>query len=200
MRVENNVVILEKKDCNCAKDSRLKPGTEIDQFEKVMCPKCKGTGKRGNGRCRNCNRKDGYFSRSCPRTPGYVPNYKVFTVKVCSHCNGNWQNFDDEDLCDDLPVEVLEKLPIRVVRRPNRPITFNESHIGMGTVYSVVDYGRSREWADEQFIEEIRENITGGFPSRQATKYTKRETMELCKEIVVVTSDQGFSAWPRWEE
>lgn len=197
MRVEDGVVVLEKKDCNCARDSRLEPGTVIDKFEPMICPKCHGTGKRGNGRCRNCNERNGYWSNTFPRNPGYVANYEKWTIKTCPHCNGNWQNFDDENLTDTLDAKYLLDIPMRVVRKPNRPITFNESHLGFGTIYSVVDYGRSRDWEDEQYFEAVRKDF-GGFPSNQATKFTDRNTMRLCDEIVIVTSDQGFSAWPNW--
>jgi hypothetical protein len=197
MRIENGYVILEKKDCNCTRDDRLENGMMIDRFEAKLCPKCKGTGKRGNGRCRECNARDGYWSNSFPRTPGYVADYSKFSVKVCSHCNGAWHNFDDENLTDNLDADILREIPIRVVRKPNRPITFNESHLGFGTVYSIVDYGRSRDWTDEQYAEAVRKDMDG-FASSQACKYADRKTMRLCDEIVVVTSDQGFSAWPNW--
>jgi len=194
MRVEDNIVILEPKDCTvCTHDSRIPKGQVIDRFEPMICPKCNGTGRRGSGRCRECN-SSSYFADTFPRTPGYVPNYNSFTTRTCSYCNGNYNNAEQEDLTDRLPIEIIREIPIEVHRRPNRAITFNEANLGFGTIYSVVNYGRSREWTDEQFVAKVHES-----PNLQACNYANRETHELCKKIVIVTSDQGFSAWPTWE-
>jgi hypothetical protein len=197
MRVdENNTVILEKKNCHCSRHSRAKPGYVVDRFQPKLCPKCKGTGRRGNGRCRNCNDRDGYFSLQFPRTPGYIPDYEKFTTKVCPTCNGNWKNALDEDLTDTLPAHYLTKIPIRVIRMPNRSQTFNEAHIGAGTIYSVTDYGEHSHHDDDWIINKIRDSIkNGGFVARQATKYTDRNTMKLCDGILVITSYNGFSAY-----
>jgi hypothetical protein len=194
-------VILGKKDCNCTRDSRLEPGTVIDRFGYKPCSKCKGTGKRGNGRCRECNQRDGYFSPQAPRNPGFVPDYGSYTTKVCPTCNGSWHNALDENLTDTLPTEYLADIPVSVRRRPDRPISFNEAHIGAGTVYSIVDYGEHRDKPDEWLIDKVRHAMLHeGFVSQQACKYTNRDTMKLCDEIVIVTSNQGFSAWPGWED
>jgi len=76
---------------------------------------------------------------------------------------------------------------------PNREITFNESYLGFGTVYSVVDYGRHKDLSDEEIIAEVKAS-----PNKQACNYVLRDL--LCDEIVIVSSNQGFSAWPKWAE
>jgi hypothetical protein len=201
MRVdENNIVILEKKNCYCSRDSRLEPGTVIDRFKPKLCPKCKGTGRRGNGRCRNCNNRDEYFSHNFPRTPGYVADYQNFTTKVCSTCKGNWENALDENLTDTLSGDYLSKIPIRVMRRPERSQTFNEAHLGIGTIYSITDYGKHKNYHESWIISKIRDSIVNdGFVSRQACKYTDRDTMKLCDEILVITNNNGYSVYPNWK-
>jgi hypothetical protein len=194
MRVENGTVILEKKDCYCSKHGRI-PGVVVDKYAPKQCPKCKGTGKRGNGRCRNCNNRDVYYSDTFPRTPGSVPDYDNYTTKVCPRCNGNWQNALDENLTDNLPIEICRSIPVEVFKKPTREITFNEAHLGFGTVYSVVDYGRSRDWSDEQYIEAIHESM-----NIQVCNYVRKDDMKLCDCIDILTSNQGFSAWPVWKE
>lgn len=197
MRVENNTVILEPKDCEHCDDERTPPGYVISQFGWKQCHKCKGTGKRGSGRCRECNNLNGYFSQRSPRRPGWLPDYNVITeTEICGTCNGNPTNAMQENLCDHMPVEILRSIPI-VVKRSTRPQTFNEAHLGFGTVYSVTDYGRHKTETDEELIAKVRKDFDG-FAQSQATKVTDRATMKLCERIVIFTSDNGWAAYPDW--
>ena len=103
-------------------------------------------------------------------------------------------------MTDDLPKDVISQIPIVVSRDPYRPQTFNEAYLGFGTVYSVTDYGEHKTKTDQELIDKVREDITGGFPRGQATKFTNRKTMRLCDKIVIYTNDNGYAAYPVWEE
>lgn len=199
MRVEDNIVILEPKDCTHCDDDRTPPGTVITAFEYKMCLKCKGTGKRGNGRCRNCNDRNGYYSPKNPRKPGFVPDYsKIATTEICTTCNGNPTDAMMENLTDPMPVEVLRAIPIQVMRS-NRPQTFNEAHLGIGTIYSVTDYGAYKNQSDDELIAKVRDDMSG-FATQQACKYTRRFDMRLCDVIIIATSDNGWAAYPSWND
>jgi len=192
MRIENNVLVLEEKDCGCIKDDRTPPGTRVRRFGYKKCTKCKGTGMRGSGRCRECNARDGYFSATNPRKAGYVPDYSVVEeIQPCDACHGKLVVL--ENRTDNLSLDIIRAIPMRVERMPNREITFNESYLGFGTVYSVVDYGRHKDLSDEEIIAEVKAS-----PNKQACNYVLRDL--LCDEIVIVSSNQGFSAWPKWAE
>lgn len=203
MRIDpdTKTVILEKKDCHCSttmKRDDVPKGMSIDKFGYKICPKCKGTGRRGSGRCRECNAKDGYFSIHSPRKPGYVPDYKKFTLTTCRSCGGSWEKAHNEDLTDTLPRDVILDIPIEV-NRSLRPQTWLEHHFGAG-VYSCTDYGRWKDQSDEVLIEKFHDDVKhGSFPTRQATKYTRRDDMRLCDKLVILTNDNGYSILPVWE-
>lgn len=199
LRVENNIVILEPKDCTHCDDDRTPVGTVITAFEYKLCEKCNGTGKRGSGRCRNCNSKDGYFSHLSPRRPGLVPDYtKIASIGTCTTCGGHPENAMMENLTDPMPVDILQAIPIEVMRS-NRPQTFNEAHLGLGTIYSITDYGAHKNQTDDELITKVRDDMSG-FATQQACKYTRRSDMRLCDKIAILTSDNGWSAWPVWND
>lgn len=196
MRVENNILILEPKDCTTCDDERTPEGKIIALFEYNLCPKCKGTGKRGNGRCRECNDRNGYYSRVAPRRPGYVPDYsRIADIETCPTCGGNPHNAMQENLTDRIDLDIIRALPFEVLHADARRQTFNEAYLGIGTVYSVTDYGRYRNETDEQIIEHVKSGL-----NPQACNYADRETHELCKKIVILTSNNGYSAYARWED
>lgn len=184
MRVEGNRVVLERKDCAwCNED-----GTVAARVWNI-CPKCKGTGKRGNGRCMNCNDKNGYYIAG--PIPGHVMEYDHDKRVPCRSCNGvhfqtEVENYTDRVDVSFLPVEVL---------RSRREQSWAESYLGAG-VYTVVDYGRNQTMSDEELIAPVVKELK----SVQASKVVKnKDDLQLCDKIVIITAAGGYSAIPYWE-
>ena len=196
MRVENNVVILEREDCHWCKHRNTPQGT-VPAAKWKTCDKCKGTGKRGNGRCRNCNDKNGYFGTH-GRNPGHVIWYDDNEPVTCPNCNGKYKDFGEEDWCDNVPGSVFENMPIIVMDRPDRQMDWAEQHLGKG-IWSSVDYGAYRHKTEQELIEEIRGKLIQS--STQAIKIVKdKESLVLCDGVAIVTGDMGYSLIPYWDE
>jgi hypothetical protein len=185
MRIEGNIVVLERKDCHWCDEN----GTSPTKKWKV-CEKCKGTGKRGNGRCRNCNDRDGYYPDG--RRPGFVQYFDHEDRQPCTRCKGNKHNFDEENWTDNIDVSFL---PVEVLRT-GRVQGWYESHIGQG-VYTVVDYGANQKMTDEQIIAPVVKELA----KTQACKVVNnKEEMRLCEKIIIITGRTGYSAMPYWED
>ncbi len=120
-------------------------------FPLVDCGKCKGTGKRGNGRCGTCNNPRNDYMSS--RTPGKVRDHaNGYADGPCGTCNG--ARVVPATMYDYLTptavVEVIARMPIKVHVRPGE-LSWGEAHLGVfapgdrsvNSVGSVVDYGRT---------------------------------------------------------
>lgn len=179
--LENHVVILERKNCNsCDKGTVPK-----EKWRK--CEKCKGTGKRGNGRCRNCT--------SFGNNPGLVRFYDHDDRETCDQCAGNYVDLREESLFDSVDATVL---PIRVVRNDNRARSWNEEHLGFGSIYTVTDYNRHKNQTDEELI--ASESKGHSLNHVQAIKLVRsKDNPVLCDEIVIETGDGGYRVMPNWE-
>lgn len=114
---------------------------------KASCPKCSGTGRGPRGGVRGCKTCRGF---------GYEWDHD--TRQTCGHCEGRFEDFDTEGRCDYAPVEALAGVDIQVVRE-DRPGTWNEAHLGLGTIFSVTDYGRAREADDDYVVGKVRESF-----------------------------------------
>lgn len=184
MRVEGNRVILERKDCHMCDEN----GTVAARVWE-LCEKCKGTGKRGNGRCRNCNDRDGYYPWG--KIPGHVVKYDHNKRVKCRTCDGVHHNTQAENWTDDVDVSFL---PVEVLRT-RRVQDWVESHIGAG-VYTIIDYGRHKTMSDEEIIAPVVKELK----DVQACKVVNnKEELRICDKIIVITADGGYSAIPYWE-
>lgn len=192
MRVENNTVILEREDCHWCKNRNTPQGV-VPGKKWVECPKCKGTGKRGNGRCSNCNRPGGYFPDG--RRPGFTSELDYDNLVTCPHCEGNYENFGEENICDNIPDGVIQSLEWKVIRNEIRHTSWMEHHIGVG-LGSCIDYGRHVNMTDAELIEHEKQRQN----HVQAIKVTRKEDMQLCEGIAIVTSDQGYSVIAYWKD
>ena len=144
----------------------------------VPCPKCKGTGKRGNGYCLNYGCHGGTM-----RKPSDTE------WETCRKCGGT--ALQPETWCDSAPQEAVADIPVRVERQ-NRGISMNESLLGLGCLWSCTDYGRAWDANDDDTLrDEIIKRLTT--ERTQAIKIVDRETGKLADEIVVVVSRGGYS-------
>src|SRR5215471_16186566 len=110
---ENRALVLELQDCQACEHRREGvPRGFAPVFALIDCPKCKGTGRRGSGKCRACT------SYSFDKRPaGKVWDYsRVDSLKPCPGCNGDFERHELETFCDTAPAAVVDALPIVVYR------------------------------------------------------------------------------------
>lgn len=123
------------------------------KFRDKECPKCKGTGRRGNGRCRNC--KDYAESWRRDALPaGRVPDYEApYAVGPCAQCDGKRYKAmrSDSYLSTEIMREIVDTIGVRVITRTG-DMSWGEQHLGMiadgnggahSALWSSVDYGRT---------------------------------------------------------
>jgi hypothetical protein len=182
MRIEGNQVVLERKNCHMCDH-----GTQPTKKWKV-CSKCNGTGKKGNGRCRECNSRT-YWDQKALR-PGYVMFYDHADRQFCETCGGNYEGFRAETMTDTIDIT---HIPIEV-QRNGRQQSWVEQHIGVG-VYTIMDYGHHKNQTDDEIIAKVRKEMH----RVQACKVVRSDDdPTICDKLVIVTADTGFSAVPRW--
>ena len=187
MRVENGQLILGSKDCYCHTGTQPTPKWK-------HCVKCKGTGKRGRGRCRECNSRDSYYKE---KRPGYVKWYDHDDLMPCQVCNGNYKDYAAETWMDTLPKEVFQDIAIELVRS-GRAMTWAEQHLGAG-IYTTIDYGAYKVMNDDELIAKVREGVARSHV--QACKMVKsKDDLQFASGLAIVTGDQGYSVIPTWEE
>ena len=134
-------IILERKPCHCGDGT-----TSTKKWRE--CPKCKGTGKRGKGRCRNCNDRTAYYGKEL--RPGYESYYDQEDRQPCPYCKGHPEDYLPENWTDCLPDEVWLAtqsmtdptkyfVPIKIIVLHSDQ-SWQEQHLGSG-LYTIVDYG-----------------------------------------------------------
>lgn len=189
-------------------------------FPWVACDKCKGTGKRGNGKCRAC----AYWRDAYNRTPGYtvgmVPDYATpLDMGVCGQCDGTTLVVGDGNAWPsaEFMADVLSQVTFEVTATGARH-TWVESHIGLsrvdtdtvvGKAYTVIgDYGRrwgelvkAREETDAVFTaviesirEEARDHVTNDRKSicNWAVSRGRGETWLMPHRIIAMVSPDGM--------
>ena len=164
-------------------------------YEAKPCPGCNGTGRfRPVQRCPRYDRpQNGQPCPHCGATRKYDHHYLPSDQEeTCVQCAGRGQVL--EDRCDYLPREILSALPIVVVRS-DRSITWNESYLGLGCLWSTVDYGRHRTMTDEELVAGVRNGQHG---STQAIAVVDDQG-RLPPFIAICCSDSGYSVRSAWK-
>lgn len=187
MYVKDGILVLEKNSKECR---RCQKGY-IPGFMLVECDKCKGTGRRGSGRCRKCNRPGGYIDPDA--RPGKLVRADHDNPVVCPVCHGNYVDYEDDRLTDTISEELYDQLEWQVMRT-NRAMSWGEQYLG-GDLGSCVDYGRHKKQTDEELIEHEKNHSRP-----QATALVDRNTMRFAKGIVIVTADQGYTKKAYWAD
>jgi hypothetical protein len=168
MKLEGKKVILETKDCSCT--WRGTPGLVA---KRVACPTCKGTGRGVKGG------RDG-----CKKCHGFRTAYSDTENVTCSACNGTARV--PENSCDTMPDEMYLGLPFKVYRHA-RQLTYGESLLGWGCVYSCEDYGTAYHASDEKILADVRAHL-----GVQLCKVANKE-LELCDHIGIFIAANGYS-------
>ena len=180
MRIEGSKIVYEREDCYCA-NYASGPGTE---FGTKPCEVCHGTGKGKRGKpggCRECH--------------GLGRNVDMQSRVPCARCKGNYKGYGMEDRYSFVPRgplmnEILARVPLRLVRQ-DRAQTFNEAYLGLGSLFSVSDYGRAWETkSDAALLDKVREEIRTSIV--QVTHIVNDED-ELPSDFIIVVQRGGYS-------
>ena len=167
--VENGKLIIGLRKCRTCWGS----GTIAPQ---ITCRICKGTGRGargGRGGCHGCS--------------GMRVQYDQLNQVTCPKCGGvNSEQAEQGDLYDYLPDDLWAALPMKVYRA-ERALSYNESFLGLGTVYSCEDYGRSAQMTDGALIAEVRRPHTV-----QGCKVAQTDGT-LCDHVGIFTARNGYS-------
>lgn len=171
MRIEDGKLILEKKDCTLCEEGTI--------CTKENCPKCGGTGRGprgGKGKCKPCFGSGNYYNHD--------------KRSVCPICGGNYKGFEMEVPSDYAPKELWQSLNFKVYRQ-NRGMTWNEQHIGIGSIYCCVDYGRAWKEEDSKVIQDVQ--FKDG--KQAGSSFTDRDGV-LCDHIGIFLTPEGYSVKP----
>jgi RecJ-like exonuclease len=162
------------------------------------CPKCKGTGKRGNGKCRACTGE----SYEKWKKAGQIKDYdNVFATGVCPQCNGTLKV--PTSYTAETPAWIVATIPVVMIGQ-DRDLSWGESHLGMASGFhnnslgAVVDYGRRlKQLADgEMTIPEMTAKIRDEIIDDRVQLckiITDRDTMRLAKTLVILMTRTGYS-------
>ena len=170
MHTESNKLIYDTTECStCTGTGKYTPFESCPRQNKpqrgVPCPYCGGT------------RIDGHHQ---------IPKPQV----ECPKCEGSL--VEPETRYDAMPIGILDYIPLKVIHS-NRAITFNESWIGTGCLWSTMDYGAHKALSDEKLIAKVRE----GIHFTQACKVVDKQDM-LPAFIAILTNDSGYSVRSGW--
>jgi hypothetical protein len=163
--VEGNKLVFGTEECCMCREDGTTAGYK-------PCPVCFGTnrtkGGKGKGECRKC-----FNGRVV------APEIRV----TCGTCNGT--HTLQSTSTSFLPDGIYSGLEFKVFRS-ERPQTWNEAYLGIGTVYGCTDYGRHQNMSDDELIADVRKH-----GSVQACKISRDG--ELCKYIGIYTNRNGYS-------
>jgi len=181
MKIKNNMLILEMKNCSSCNKGALP--------SKIKCDVCNGTGngpRGGKKGCRNCH--------------GFGDAWDHVNTLVCNKCDGEYVNAELETPYNFMHL-YQDDIAIKVVRDyQERAMSFEESYLGAG-LFSCTDYGRHKNQADDELIESAFHFESTGFHSTQGIKLIKdKNNLSICNYLAIVTADQGYSVIPIFEE
>jgi hypothetical protein len=168
MKVIDGTVVFEERQCSsCLHDT---PGQIAG---KQPCATCSGTGKGKRGKVGGCQSCHGYQTQ--PDFDNLVP---------CPRCQET--GLVAETITDTIPSEIVRSLPVVVIREDRRA-TWNEQYLGLGSLWSTIDYGRSWQLPDAEVIAQARESMT----FVQACKVAPDGI--LCQALCILLHRQGYT-------
>ena len=167
-------------------------------YEPRVCPGCDG-GKTVGG-FRRCSFYDkpmrGHPCPDCGSTRRYGHNCGISTAErsLCGRCEGSGTVL--ETRYDYLPADILQVVPVLIVRQ-NRAATFNESLLGLGCLWSSIDYGQAWGMPEDQLYAKVRQAIVKH--SSQACSVVDDQDC-LPPAIGVFVHREGYSVRPITED
>jgi hypothetical protein len=176
----NFTLTLDLKDCTRCYGRGKMP-------TKIKCRSCKGTGNGPRGGVRSC--KNCYGSGN---------DYDQVNLSTCEKCDGSPHRAELENFCDAAPAEAVGALQLRVARQ-DRETSWNETHLGLNSLWSSADYGRAWDKTDIEVMSQVREDLLGrhsrvAATNLLATKYdSNATTLPIVRGLVIVVSRGGYS-------
>jgi hypothetical protein len=172
---------LDLKDCTPCFGKGL-VATRID------CPTCKGTGNGARGGARGC--------RMCCGSGNW---YDHDNLSTCPTCKGSPHRAQPETWGDGAPAEAVAALQLRVARQ-DREASWNESFLGLNSLWSSTDYGKAWERTDIDVLTDVREHLLKGRTHAilllAGPHDRKVTTAPIVRGLVVVVSRGGYSVRP----
>jgi len=172
--VDGGKIVYGTKSCYCALYGKQRPG-ESERLRR--CPNMGRTVGRGNS-CHECGARRKGAHSSMIRTGEW---------RTCTACNGT--AIVPEDRYNYIPAGLLSDIPLQVVRL-DRGMTFNESLLGIGCLWSVQDYGKAWDMSDVDVLVKVRAEL--GTTSVQACAVVDRADM-LAEGIGIFVNRSGYS-------
>lgn len=173
MKIENNKMVYELEECISCSGSGLYPSHKT-------CPKCKGTcrgPKGGKNGCKNC------YS-------GTIIDYE--NKVSCGGCSGTGKKM--ETRYSHISEQMFKSIPLEVHQGPITRQTFSEAYLGLGSIASVTDYGKTSKMSDAELISMIvnEKHLAG-----QALGICDKQD-NVCKAVVIFKNDNGYSLRARF--
>lgn len=162
MKKENGKVILGTKECSCG-DGTIEPLRPCPRYNmrqnRIPCPHCGSTSRNGHH---------------------YLKQPRI----TCPNCEGTL--IIPEGICDNIPDAWWQEFNFKVYRS-ERPQTFNEAYLGLGTCFGLTDYGRYKSQTDDEIIADVKKHTW-----TQAIKVVDKE-LNLADEIAILCNNNGYS-------
>lgn len=184
MHIENGKIIFGRKKCISCQGKG-------ETVERIACTHYGKTvrGRFPNGVCPECGAKNKHSHR-------YLETGNMI---VCWSCEGKGDVAEDRfsHVTTETMKQIIEIVPLIVIKGPKREISMNESLLGIGLIVGITDY---RDWtvADpEELIDVVRTQILND--TSQALNYCDKEE-NLCNAIGISPHTSGWSARPIFEE
>ena len=108
---------------------------------------------------------------------------------------------------DEIPKDQAEKyfgkIPIEIAGKGTRAQTFNEGFLGMGTVYSITDYGDYKRFSKKSLIDKMRARLMQKGDDVGHVQYVDvvdSKTGDIANKLLITTSRSGYSVVPVFGE
>lgn len=182
-KIEGGELVYGEEECYCSWGQKHLPNMPKGMVPgRKACPTCHGTrqvpkqrGAKGYKECPKClgigSVEDADHPVTCPRCGGTA----VVPQNSCSRVSMAW---------------VVERIPFRVVRQ-DRGVSFNESYLGFGCLWSCGDYGVAWESGDEAILAEVMD--TNRHHSTQFINFVRKEDNAVAKWIAIAVNRGGYS-------
>lgn len=175
MKVQDGKLVYETKPCWCAEGER--PG-QVQEYRRCKYYDQKVKGRFPADHCPDCD---------ATRQHSHLYSISTGQWKACDRCNGTLRL--PEGRTDYMPQEIVAAIPLKVFRL-NRGMTFNESLLGMGCLWSCQDYGRAWSSQDSVTLKHVQEELQNH--SAQACAVVDEED-RLPQAIGIFVNIGGYS-------
>lgn len=130
--------------------------------------------------------------------------WRIPALQKCRECNGSGFElvYDSESTIIPHAIDIY-KYPRRsflkawaddvkiTVARQGGELSWGESYLGLGAIWTCTDYGAAAESSDAQVIDEVRDKLR--MDSVQLISLCDKETRALAREVIVKVVANGYS-------